>query len=184
MSSIKGNKTIIFFDGDGTIWYPKSTKRSKPPYWIYGDTKNKKISSHYLRHLVLTNTALKTLKKLRRQNIRLVLLSTHPHTPKIADVVLHMKLKHLKILDIFDEYCATNGSPGAKGRKIATLLKKYKLSKSRALMVGDSYHYDYLSAKSVGVYGLLLRSTYLKHPARGPKVTKMINKISDILKFI
>ena len=31
------NKTIIFFDGDGTIWYPKNTKRKVAPHWIYSD---------------------------------------------------------------------------------------------------------------------------------------------------
>ena len=87
-------------------------------------------------------------------------------------------------LDIFDGFYATNGSPKAKGIKIVSLLKKYKLPKSRALMVGDSYHYDYLSAKSVGVEAVLLRSDYLKHPARGRRPKKIVNEIQDILKFI
>jgi hypothetical protein len=35
------NKLIIFFDGDGTIWYPKATKRKVKPHWIYSDPKKK-----------------------------------------------------------------------------------------------------------------------------------------------
>ncbi len=177
-------KSIIFFDGDGTIWYPKATKRSKPPYWIYGNTNDDRVNRSSLNHLTLSHTSLKTLKALKRKHIKLILLSTHPHPPKIADVILRMKMKHLNILDIFDGFYATNGSPKAKGIKIVSLLKKYKLPKSRALMVGDSYHYDYLSAKSVGVEAVLLRSDYLKRPARGRRPKKIVNEIQDILKFI
>lgn len=184
MSRLNLRKVIIFFDGDGTIWYPKTTKRSKPPYWIYGDTNSSKINYRSLRHLILTKTALDTLKKLKRKGIKLVLLSTHPHLPKIADIVLRMKLKHLKILGIFDECRASSGSLEAKGREIVKFLKKYKLPKSKALMVGDSYHYDYLSAKAVGVDAVLLRSRYFKKPPHGPRVKKLINEVRDVLKLI
>lgn len=184
MSRLGLRKKIIFFDGDGTIWYPKTTKRSKLPYWIYGDTNNLEINYQSLRHLILTRTALTTLKNLRRNGVKLILLSTHPHPSKIADIVLGMKLRHLKILEIFDEYCATGGLPEAKGKKIIALLKKYKLPKSKALMVGDSYRYDYLSAKSVRVDAVLLRSKYLKHPPRGPRIKKLINEVGDVLTLI
>ena len=30
-------KKIIFFDGDGTLWYPKETKHKRNPVWIYKD---------------------------------------------------------------------------------------------------------------------------------------------------
>ena len=181
MSMLIARKKIIFFDGDGTIWYPKETKRTKPPYWIYGDTNSRKINYRVLKHLILSQSALAVLKKLKKMGMILVLLSTHPHIPKIANIVLRRKLKHLGIEKIFDEYRPTAVAKNAKGKEIIKLLKKFKLSKASALMVGDSYHYDYLSAKAVGVEAVLIKSDYLKQPARGPRVKKIINEISGLL---
>lgn len=30
-------KKTVFFDGDGTLWYPKTTRRTRKPWWIYLD---------------------------------------------------------------------------------------------------------------------------------------------------
>ena len=30
-------KKVVFFDGDGTLWYPKTTKRTAAPHWVYLD---------------------------------------------------------------------------------------------------------------------------------------------------
>ena len=54
-------KKIIFFYGDGTLWYPKKTKYSKHPVWIY---KDKRIKNH-LNHLTMTQTSVSTIKKLK-----------------------------------------------------------------------------------------------------------------------
>lgn len=35
VKKIASNKKIIFFDGDGTLWYPKKTKWTKKPHLIY-----------------------------------------------------------------------------------------------------------------------------------------------------
>lgn len=181
--SIFRKKKILFFDGDGTVWYPNETKRTKPPYWIYGDTNSTKINRTGIEKLVLSDTTLETLKALKQKGIRLILLSTHPHPPKIARQVLDIKINHLGLLDIFDEYHATDGRPETKGEEILRLLNKYSLPKTQALMVGDSYYYDYLSAKRVGIDAVLLNSSYLKHPARGSKVKNLIDEIQDILNF-
>lgn len=55
-------KKIIFFDADGTLWYPKSTKYSKMPHWVYLESQN---PDDYLKHLVVIPSVLKTLKKLK-----------------------------------------------------------------------------------------------------------------------
>lgn len=184
MSIKKISKKIVFFDGDGTIWYPQKTKRTKPPYWIYGNTNSKNTNSSYLKYLSLSKTSLLTLKKLRKLGVYLVLLSTHPHPPKVARMVLKMKLGHLKIKNVFDEFHPTSGSPRSKGSKMIEILKKKKLSKLEALMVGDSYKYDYLPAKSVGIEVLILKSAYLKREKHIKKFGKLINEIGDVLKFI
>lgn len=183
MSTIQ-NKKIIFFDGDGTIWYPKETKRSKSPYWIYGDTNSIKVNKASISHLILSNTALATIEKLKQKNVKLILLSTHPHPSKIARKVLNMKITHLGIPDIFDEIIPTDGRIEAKGEEMLKILKRYKIPKVHALMVGDSYRYDYLSAKKAGIDVVLLKSSYLKNPTRGPRIKKLINEIEDVLKFV
>ena len=175
------NKKIIFFDGDGTIWYPKSTKRKKAPHWIYLD---KKIGNNYLKHLVLTPAVLVSLKKLKKLGIILVLLSTFPHPPKEADVILKGKVKHFKLEELFDDFHTSRDKPDGKGEVILKVLRKKHIPKSHALMVGDSYRFDYLSAKKVGVDALLIKSEYMKHPPRGRKVEKTISGLKDIIEIL
>lgn len=172
------NKKIIFFDGDGTIWYPKSSKRKKAPHWIYSD---KKIGDNYLEHLILTPLTLVSLKKLKKQGIILVLLSTHPHPPKEADVLLKGKVKHFKLEEIFDDFYTSLNKQEGKGEAIVRILQKKHIPKSQALMVGDSYRFDYLSAKKVGVDALLIKSDYMKHPSRGKKIQKTISGLKDLV---
>ncbi len=170
-------KEIIFFDGDGTLWYPKRTKQKVAPHWIYSDPG---IGARYLDHLMLTMSVLTTLKKLKRTGVTLIALSTHPHSRKEADVLMRNKIHHFKLGDVFDEvYTARNYREG-KGEVILRVLKQKHIPKSRALMVGDSYRFDYLSAKRVGVDALLIKSDYMRgHPrADGGKV--VIENIGEI----
>ncbi len=87
------NKKILFFDGDGTMWYPKSTKRTKAPHWIYTDEQKK---DGYLQHLTLTPTARDTIRKLKSQGYILILLSAHPHPPTEATKILQEKMDHFE----------------------------------------------------------------------------------------
>ena len=175
------NKKIIFFDGDGTIWYPKNTKRKKTPHWIYLD---KKIGNDYLKHLVLTPAALVSLKKIKNLGIILVLLSTHPHPPKEADVILKKKVKHFKLGELFDYFYTSPDRPEGKGKIILKVLRKKHIPKSQALLIGDSYRFDYLSAKNVGVDVLLIKSEYLWHPNHGRKIQKTISGLKDVVKIL
>ena len=172
-------KKIIFFDGDGTIWYPKNTKRKIAPHWIYSD---KKIGDKYLEHLILTPSTLTTLKKLKKLGIILILLSTHPHPPKEADMLLKGKVRHLKLERLFDEFYSSRDYPEGKGELIVKILKQKHISKHKALMIGDSYRYDYLSAKRVGVDCLLIESEYMA--AKGRRVRKVIKRLGDIFKIL
>lgn len=174
-------KKIIFFDGDGTIWYPKNSKREKAPHWIYSD---KKIGDNYLEHLVLIPSVLVSLKKLKKLEIILVLLSTHPHSPREADVLLKSKVKHLRLENIFDDVYTSRNKQEGKGNEIVKILQKKNIPKSQALMVGDSYRFDYLSAKRVGVDALLIKSDYMKHPPRGKKIQKIISGLEDVVEIL
>ena len=174
-------KKIIFFDGDGMLWYPKKTKYQKKPHWIYalGGTLD-----FYCGLLVMTPTALDTLKKLKERGIITVILSTHPHPPKEADTIIKHKVSHFKLNEFFDEIHATRERQESKGEFIVRILKKHNIPKNRALMIGDSYLWDYKPARNVGVDALLIASDYQKSDKQGKRIQKTIEKLSDVLKYI
>lgn len=172
-------KEIIFFDGDGTLWYPKSTKRIKAPHWIYSDTQ---IGENYLDYLMLTPSLLRSLKDLKEKGIYLVALSTHPHDKAEADIIMGNKVKHFKLERIFDEVYTSRNYPEGKGEVILEVLGKMKIPKSRALMVGDNYLWDYLSAKRVGVDALLIRSEYVSRIPRDKNL--LISDLSEITRIL
>ncbi len=171
-------KEIIFFDGDGTLWYPKRTKRDIAPHWIYSDPD---IGERYLDHTTLTPAVLTTLKKLKKTGAMLIALSTHPHSPNEADIILNRKIHHFKLGSIFDEIYAARNKQDGKGEVILRVLKRKCIPKSRALMVGDSYRYDYLSAKRIGVDALLIKSDYMRGHPRAEGGGVIIKDIAEII---
>lgn len=174
-------KEIIFFDGDGTLWYPQSTKRTQKPHWIY--LKSKNVDDHY-KHLIMIPTVLSTLKKLKKKGVTIVLLSTHPHPPEEADSIINHKVEHFKLAELFDEIHATREYHSSKGEFIERILKKRQLPKSKALMVGDHYHWDYEPARTVGVDALLIESDYMKDLIHEKRLKRTIKKLSDIFQYI
>ncbi len=170
-------KKIIFFDGDGTLWYPKKTKYQKHPVWLY---KDKRFKNH-TNHLIMTPTAISTIKKLKQKGIITIILSTHPNSPKEAEAIINQKIKYFKLKELFDEIHSTRDSPKSKANFILRILKKRGIPKSKALMVGDSYKWDYQPAKKIGVDALLIESEY--EPMRG-KVKRPIKRLRDVLKYI
>src|SRR5665213_1336683 len=129
-------KKIIFFDADGTLWYPHATKRTSHPVWLYLD---EQLKHNYLEHLSLTPQAVETLKSLRENRIITVILSTHPQEAEEAARLLGEKVRHFELTEFFDEVHATAEYPEAKAEKILEVLKRHNLTKDDALMVGDSY---------------------------------------------
>ena len=173
-------KKIIFFDGDGTLWYPKKTQYKEHPVWIYRDPLTAKDPN---KHLMLIPTVLTTLKKLKKQGIILVILSTHPHAPEEADALIKRKIKHFQLYDIFDEVHATREYHGSKGEFMLKILRERGIPKNKALMVGDSYLWDIKSALNVGIDTVLIETKYEKHPAT-KRIKRKINKISELLDYV
>lgn len=171
-------KRIIFFDGDGTLWYPKKTKRLQKPHWVYQKHKN------YKPHLILTPTTISTLRVLKRKGIYLVILSTHPHLPKEANLVLREKVEHFKLDSIFDEMIATRERPNSKKHSLLRVLKRLRIAKSDALMVGDSYKWDYQPARQAGIEAVLFDSEYRKIDPQARNIKKVINRTSDVLEYL
>lgn len=174
-------KEIIFFDGDGTLWYPSETKRTKAPFWIYG--LNESLEQYYKR-LALDSDTLGVISNIKRNNIKVILLSTHPQPKGEAIKILEHKVQHLGLSGMFDEIHATDETRTSKGEYITKILKKYKIPKSRALMIGDNYRWDYKPAKDVGVDALLIESEYLKNDRQGKRIKKTIKSLTDVFKYI
>ncbi len=171
-------KKIVFFDGDGTLWYPKSTKRARKPHWIYDDPKIKK---NYLPHLVLTPGVVKTMRKLRKLGIMTIVVSTNPGKARAADTEVKKKVSHFKLDALFDEVHSARPVPSGKGAVIKRVLKHFDFPRSAAVIVGDSYVWDYLAAKSVGVKGILMDTPYLSPSAS--RVRCKIKNLEEILPY-
>ena len=181
-------KKIIFFDGDGTLWYPKKTKYKEHPVWLYRDPITKKTITSFeaekaVKHQMLIPTVLSTLKKLKKLNIILVVLSTNPYPPKEADISIKGRVKHFQLGDLFDEVHATREYHGSKGEFMLRILQERGIPKNKALMVGDSYKWDIKSALNVGIAGVLIETKYEKHPAT-KRIKRKINKMSELLNYI
>ncbi len=168
------NKKIIFFDGDGTLWYPRKTKYNEGPWWIYKLTGDHKAHTN---HLMMIPGVLQVLKKLRKKGIVTIILSTHPHPPKTADEVINHKVKHFKLTNLFDEVYATREFHKSKGEFMLKILKERNISKKYALMIGDSYFWDYKSARDVGIDAFLINTDYNK---QYPNVKRIKNKIENM----
>jgi len=129
----------------------------------------------------MTPSTLTTIKKLKKMGILTIVLSTHPHPPKEANAIINHKIKHFKLTELFDEVHATREHSGSKGEFMIEILKKRKIPKSKALMVGDSYRWDFEPAKNNGIDVLLIESEY--EPMK-KRVKKTIKKLSDIFAYI
>jgi phosphoglycolate phosphatase-like HAD superfamily hydrolase len=175
------HKKIVFFDGDGTLWYPTATKRAEKPWWIYYDEATK---DNYLDHLSLTPSTVSTLTAMRERGIRTALLSTHPHEAQEASRVLQGKIEHFNLTELFDEVHATAEHSDAKGVKILEVLRMQGLEKEDALMVGDSYRWDYLSAVDSGVEAVLVDSDHHQNHLGDEPATACIQELYELLALI
>ncbi len=173
-------KKIVFFDGDGTLWYPKATKYTRLPHWVYSTPKTAKDPN---KHLMLTPTALSTIKKLKAQGMYLVILSTNPYPPEKANAIMKERINYFQLQGLFDEVHATPTDKASKGEYIIEILKRTGFAKSQALMVGDSYEWDYLSARNSKIDALLIESNYRKELG-GARTKRVIKGLRDVLNYL
>jgi magnesium-dependent phosphatase-1 len=179
-------KKIIFFDGDGTLWYPKKTGYTEKPWWIYN--RRDTDYGHAEKHLTTTPHVRKVLKKLKAMGIILVLLSTQPYASQYErDASLMRKVEHLKLDGYFDEIHASKEKSKktqliqSKGEVILKVLKRRGIPKSKALMIGDLYIPDYINVRKFGVDAILVgRFKYHEKNPKHMRLKKIKKKISDI----
>lgn len=181
-------KKIIFFDADGTLWYPKKTKFEEKPWWIYFDPETKKDDP--LKHLALMPHVKETLKRLKEASIILVLISQMPSSKKLAIKHLTRVTKYFDIYHFFDEIRPSyssmkRGHADPKDLAILDVLKRRKISKTNALLIGDSYIYDYLAAKSAGVDCILIHSfKHTKDDVNYRRIKKKVKDLSGLFRYI
>lgn len=168
-------KKIVFFDGDGTLWYPRETKRTRIPWWIY-----EAHPDNYLELLELDPDTVDILNKLKENSIKVIILSTHPCHLVDANNVLKKKIRHLSLTGLIDRYFATEEYYEAKAEKIMELLAQYGFKKEDALMVGDSYNWDYRPAETYGIDAVLVDSLYHQERKELEPAEKTIKKLSEL----
>jgi len=172
-------KKIIFLDGDGTLWYPKETKRARKPHWIYDDPVTK---DNYLEHLELAPKVKYALEKFKEMGIVLVLISANPKSEEVAIKEIMNRLNYLDLAKYFNIVRSSAGDdPSGKGKVILEILEKLNLQKSDALMVGDSIIYDYLAATNVGVESFWIENPVSKLPETLPVNFRKIFEVSDVV---
>lgn len=110
-----------------------------------------------------------------------IILSTHPHPPKEADVMIRHRVRHFRLEKLFDEVHATRVSPDSKGEFMLKILKRREMPKSKALMVGDSYTWDYKPARERGIDALLIESEY---EPMAKRIRRTIKKLDDLFEHI
>ena len=175
-------KKIIFLDGDGTLWYPKKTLRTEKPHWIYYDPETK---DNYLEHLVLTPEVKETLGILKEKGYLLIVVSANPSEESIAIEEIKNKLRYFEILNLFDSVKSSDADdPNGKGDVMLKAIAEFGLSKSDAIMIGDSYLYDYLAAKNAGIDSYFIKNTISILPETLVEEIQSIDEVSDILDIL
>ena len=175
-------KKIIFFDGDGTLWYPKATKRTQKPHWVYHDALTKNA---YLQHLELTPKAKETLEQLHEKGMLLVLISANPYAADIALPEIRERLEYFGLLGLFHSYYSSDGAdPSGKAAVMLDVIRKLELTKMDALMVGDSYFYDYAAARDAGIEAFFINNTVSKMPRTAPADLQTIQEIHELLTIL
>lgn len=173
-------KKVIFFDGDGTLWYPAKTKRIVRPHWVYHDPS----IADPLAEFIVTPTASETLTRLGEMSIKRVLLSTSPEQEEEAIRSRTKLAKQVGVYHLLDDVRTAPDYVEGKGDRIATLLGEYGFSPEDALMVGDTYKWDYESAANVGVEGLLIMSDYQQGYIKELDKSRVITDLIEVIDAI
>jgi phosphoglycolate phosphatase-like HAD superfamily hydrolase len=175
-------KKVIFLDGDGTLWYPKKTKRTEKPHWIYEHPETK---DNYLEHLELAPKIKETLEFLKSKNILLVVISANPRGEEVAVNQIKDRLNYFDLAKYFDNVRSSRGDDSKdKARVFLEELEKFNLQKEDALMIGDSYKYDYLSMQEIGVDAFWIKNSLNKMSDEEMLNVKSIDEVSDVLDML
>ena len=175
-------KKIVFFDATGTLWYP-NTKNDIDPGWVY---KNERTRKNVNKHLIMSVGAKATLKRLNKMGIKCIIVSAVTYPLYKSMLQLKKTVKHFGLETLIYECCVVNMVDGsAKAKTITKILKKQKVKKKDALMVGDGYWQDYKFVKKMGISAFLVNSPYQNSRAwQIRKAKHRIYKITDVINHL
>lgn len=176
-------KRIVFFDATGTLWYPKATRNTIDPGWVHRD-KKKKNNVH--THLMMTPTAKTTLKRLNHMGVKCIIISAAPYPLYKSKAQLAKIISHFGLSRLIQEYHTVNMVDGSsKAKLIERILRRLKIKKIEALMVGDGYWSDYKFVRKRGIPALLMNSEYQSSRAwQIRKAKHRVYKLGDIIKHL
>ena len=149
-------------DADGTLWKAKTKKPWK------------------IKDASLDNSTIQLLQEIKRLKSRIIMISYQSHTQKKKAVKkLSLWLSSFKLNKYIDKVYVADKKRNPKHKIISKMLENLKIKNKDAIMIGDSYKWDYLAAKKAGIRGFLL-----KRPENNKyKVRKYtLGKMKDILK--
>ena len=175
-------KKLLFLDGDGTLWYPHATKRTKKACWVYHD---ETVKDNYLEHLELTPGTKEALELFHENGIYLAVISANPNSEDVAIKEIEERVNHFGLGELIDTCRASDGSDaGGKTSVMLDVINKLGLAKEDALMVGDSYFFDYLAAKEGGVDALFIENEYARMPDVKPDDLRSIREVRDLVDIL
>lgn len=127
----------------------------------------------------------KALEEIHKMGLQLVVISANPYTEEIAVREIKERLEHFGLTNLFHAVRSSQGDdPKGKSAIMLEILDDLKLEKSDALMVGDSYFYDYLVAKDVGIDAFFVDNIVSKMPDELPTNLRSIAEVSDLLEIL
>ncbi len=133
--------------------------------------------------MIATPGAINTLIELRKRGIICVLLSTSPLSPTDA-LRSRRKVAHITgLTEFLDMICVAPDYAAGKGEVITRTLEQQGIDKKYALMVGDTYTYDFLSAKNVGVDSVLIKTPYQQQYLPYIDSSLQINELDELLEY-
>lgn len=175
-------KKILFLDGDGTLWYPSVTKRTEKPHWVYNDVKTK---DNYLEHIELTSGTKEALEYFYKKGLYLVVISANPYDEETAVKEIKERLNYFGLSELFYTCRASEGSnPNGKVAVMLEIIKELGLAKEDALMIGDSYFYDYLAATENGIDAFFIENEVAKMPEAMPEDLQSIKEVYDLVDIL
>lgn len=134
---------MVLFDADGTLWNFTTEKRDE--------------KRRTRREAKLDPDTLPLLKKLKKQNIRCIIISFQSHKNKQqSKAIVKSWLKSFMIDRYFEEIVIVSAQETYKDFSILNILSSKGLKKKEVILVGDRYRWDILPARRVGIRSYLL----------------------------
>ena len=174
-------KRLISLDADGTLWYPKKTKRSVAPHWLY---ENEAQPEEYLSKLRLIPGVKRALKKLKKSGYNLIVVSTNPYEKVEADRHMAAKIDHFNLSQYFDEVFSSPDYPEGKGEVIEAYLTEHNIPKEEVIHIGDSYKFDFYSMSLVDIDCVLIETPYTKYPNDSERPKHIISGLHGLPKLL